>query len=119
LNFVSFLHQFRREGPAAQERAEGLLGLCREQGFPHWLTEATILQGWALAEQRPGEEEGIARLRQGLAAHQATRLKIARTYFLALFAEVCEHAQQTTEGLSVLAEALAAMQERGECFYEA
>src|SRR6185369_16946240 len=41
LNFVSFLHQFRREGPAAQERAEGLLGLCREQGFPHWLTEAT------------------------------------------------------------------------------
>ena len=39
-----------------------------EQGFPFWLALGTILRGWALAEQGQGEE-GIAQMRQGLAAY--------------------------------------------------
>ncbi len=64
------LRQFRRESQAAQEHAESAITLCAEQGFPYYLAWGTILQGCALAEQGQ-EEEGIAQLRQGLAAWQA------------------------------------------------
>ena len=69
------LHQFRRERQAAQERAEALITLSSEQGFPHWLAEGIILRGWALAEQGQGEE-GIAQIRQGLAAWRTTGAEI-------------------------------------------
>ena len=42
---------YRREGQAAQERAEADMTLSTEQGFPFWLAMGTILRGWALAEQ--------------------------------------------------------------------
>jgi hypothetical protein len=34
---AAWLHQFRREGQAVQERAEAVIALCTEQGFPLWL----------------------------------------------------------------------------------
>ena len=75
LSFAARLHQFRREGQAAQERAEAVITLSTEQGFPYWLAWGTILRGWALAEQGQGEE-GIAQMRQGLAAYRATGAEI-------------------------------------------
>ena len=48
-----------------------LIALSTEQGFAFWLALGTILRGWALAEQGQGEE-GIAQMRQGLAAYRAT-----------------------------------------------
>ena len=57
-------HQFRREGQAAQERAEAAITLSTEQGFRLWVAWGTMLRGWALAEQGQGEE-GIAQIRQG------------------------------------------------------
>ena len=41
------------------------------------------MRGWALVEQKQGEE-GITQIRQGLAAIQATGAKIHRPYCLAL-----------------------------------
>ena len=78
----------------------------------------TILRGWALAEQGQGEE-GIAQIRQGLAACRATGAEVWRPHFLALLAEAYGKAGQTEEGLSVLAEALAVVDKTGERFYEA
>ena len=108
----------RREGQAAQERAETLIALSREQGFPLWLAQGTILRGWALAEQGQGEE-GISQIRQGLAAHRARGQSCARPYFLALLAEAYGKAGQVEEGLTVLAEALTVVDKTGERFYEA
>ena len=84
-----------------------LIALSTEQGFPFWLAWGTILRGWALAEQGQGEE-GIAQMRQGLAAYRATGAELARPYCLALLAEAYGKVGQAEEGLSVLAEALAA-----------
>src|SRR5262249_51561197 len=71
LAFTARLHQLRREGPLAQERAEAALTLADEQGFALFVAWGTILRGWALAEQ--GQvEEGIAQIQQGLAASRAT-----------------------------------------------
>ena len=52
LVFAAMLHQFRREGPLAQERAEAAITLCARAGISgFWLARGTILRGWALAEQ--------------------------------------------------------------------
>ena len=118
LGFAAVLHQLRREEQAAQERAEAVIALSTEQGFPFWLALGTILRGWALAEQGQGEE-GIAQIRQGLAAYRATGAEIVRPYFLALLAEAYGKVGQAEEGLSVLAEALALVDKTGERFYEA
>jgi predicted ATPase len=36
LFFAAMLHQFRREWPLTQERAEAAIALSAEQGFVHW-----------------------------------------------------------------------------------
>ncbi len=118
LSHAAQLDQFRREGLAVQERAEAALTLAAEQGFPFWLAWGSMLHGWAVADQ--GQvEEGIAQLRQGLAAYQATGAEMWRPYFLALLAEGYGNGGQTDEGLTVLAEALAQVDKTGERFYEA
>ncbi|MBI1881000.1 MAG: AAA family ATPase, partial [Chloroflexi bacterium] len=95
LVFLSYIHQFCQEGAVAQERAEEAIAICTKQGFALWLAWGMIIRGWALAEQRPepaegqGQgEEGIAQIRQGLAAARATGAEFFRTYFLALLAQV-------------------------------
>src|SRR5262249_41655324 len=63
LSWAAMLHLLRREGQAAQERAEAVIALASEQEFPVWLALGTLCRGWALAEQ--GQvEEGMAQLRR-------------------------------------------------------
>jgi predicted ATPase len=62
---------------ATQERAEALIVLSTEQGFPFRIAEGTIYRGWALAEQGQGEE-GVAQMRNGLAAYRATGAELGR-----------------------------------------
>ena len=58
-------------------------------------------------------------MRQGLAACRATGAELWRPYFLALLAEAYGKVGQAEEGLTVLAEALAAVDKTGERLYEA
>jgi class 3 adenylate cyclase/predicted ATPase len=118
LSYAAMLHQFRREGQAAQERAEAAIKLCTEQGIPHYLALGTIWRGWALAEQGQGEE-GLSQIRQGLAAWQAMGAELSRPYLLALLAEAYGRGGQVEEGLTVLAEALVMVDKNGERQYEA
>ena len=118
LNTVAWLHQCRREGQSTQERTEAAMALAHEHGFPFWVAWGTILRGWALAAQGQ-EEDGIAQLRQGLAAYQATGTAQGRTYWLALLAEAYGRAGQAEAGLTVLTEALAVVDKTGERFCEA
>jgi predicted ATPase len=118
LSWAAWLHQLRREPHAAKECAERAMALCSEQRFPYFLAWGTILQGWALAAEGQGEA-GMAQMRQGLAAHRATGAEEHRPFFLALLAEAYGRAGQVEEGLSVLTEALAAVDKTGEHVYEA
>ncbi len=118
LQTVAFLHQFRREGQLAQERAEASITLCTDQGFPFFLALATIPRGWALAEQGQGEE-GIAQMGQGLATLRATGAEATRPYALALLAEAYGKVGQAEEGLIALAEALELVHKTGERMGEA
>jgi len=117
LLFSALLHQLRREAAVAQEQAEAQVALCTEHGFVSYLAWGTILRGSALAAQ--GEwAEGLARMRQGLAAYLA-RARLPWLLFLGLLAEACGRIGQVEEGLRILDEALQAMQTTEESFYEA
>src|SRR6185503_3192525 len=106
-------HHGRREEQLVRERAEEEITLSTEQGFPYWLAGGMIHRGWALAEQGQGER-GIEQMRQGLAAWQAMGAEFARPYFLALLAEAYGKVGQAEEGLTVLAEALVAVDKTEE-----
>jgi predicted ATPase len=118
LSHGALLHQYRREVQAAQEQAEAAIAVCTEQGFPYWLAMGTILLGWAMAEQGQ-EEEGIAQMRQGLAAYRATGAELRRPYYISLLAEAYGKEGQAEEGLNTLAEALNMVNKTGEHWYEA
>jgi predicted ATPase/class 3 adenylate cyclase len=118
LTCAAIVHSFRREGQATHKRAEEVIELSREQGFPFWFTWGTILRGWAFAEQGQGEE-GIAQMQQGLAAYQATGADVFRPSFLALLAEAYGKEGQAEAGLCPLIEALAVMNNTGERWWEA
>jgi predicted ATPase/class 3 adenylate cyclase len=118
LNLAGWLHQFRREGQEARERAEEVITLANEQGFSLLSAQGTLVRSWALVEQEQGEN-GIAQMRQGLAAWQATGAELGRPRWLALLAEAYGKVGQAEGGLNVLAEALAEVEKTGERFYEA
>ncbi|RDK10287.1 adenylate/guanylate cyclase domain-containing protein [Cupriavidus lacunae] len=118
LCFVAELHQFRRDPRLTQEYAEACIALSTEQGFPFWLAWTTILRGWALAEQGQ-QQEGIAQMRQGLAAYQATGATLGYSHFQALLAQAYGHMGQIDSGLSALAEAKDAVERVGERYCEA
>jgi predicted ATPase len=90
----------------ASRHAEALVALASEYGFAQRLAHGTILLGCALALCGQGAE-GIAHMRQGLAAGRATGAKLGEQLYLCLLAEVYRQEGQADEGLCVVAEALA------------
>jgi len=118
LGWAAWLYQCCREGPLVQEQAEACITLATEYGLVAYATQGTVMRGWALAAQGRGKE-GIAQLRQGLAAWRAAGSVVRSSYYLSLLAEACGHVGQTAEGLSTIAEALAFVHTTGERSWEA
>jgi predicted ATPase/DNA-binding winged helix-turn-helix (wHTH) protein len=118
LSYAAMLHQFCGDWRSASARAEAAMALCTEKGFAYYLAWGTIMQGWALVVQAQ-REDGITQMHQGLTALQATGAKRALPYYLTLLAEAYEKAGQPGEGLRVLAEACAEVQNTGERRWEA
>jgi predicted ATPase len=118
LAYVAFSHCLRREAHAAQEQAEAAMALASAQGFPQWLAVGMHVRGWVLAMQGQGEE-GMAQMRQALAAWRAMGAGAIVSYFLALLVEACGQAGQAEEGLRLLAEARAHVDTTGERYFAA
>jgi predicted ATPase len=94
------------------------MALSTEQAFPFWLAFGTILRGWALTAQGEGAG-GIAQVHQGLVAYRATESELHRPYFLSLLADAYGKVGQPEEGLAVLVEALAIVDNTGKSYWEA
>ena len=116
--WAALVSQFRRDVPAVHEQAEATIALSTEQGFPHWAAWGTSLRGWALAMQGQGEE-GIAQVRQGIAAWRATGAALGVPYFCTVLAEVCDHLDHPEDGLQALAEAHTLVEQQEERWWEA
>jgi class 3 adenylate cyclase/predicted ATPase len=117
LTCAAWFHQLRRESRAVRERAATAITLATEQGFAMELSWATILQGWALAEQGH-KAEGIAQMHQGMAAWRASGAEIFQVWWIPLLADVYRRERRTDEGLAVLAEAFTRIEQTEERLYE-
>jgi class 3 adenylate cyclase/predicted ATPase len=115
---AAMVSQYRRDVPAVHEHAEAAVALATEQGFPFWAAIGTIFRGWALAMQGQGEE-GMAQVRQGIAANRATGAALLVPYFCTLLAEVSAHLGHIEDGLQALAEAHSLVEQHEERWWEA
>jgi len=113
LAYTAMLYQFRGEPHLVRESAETVLTLCNEQGFAYYLSWATIMQGWALTALGQ-DEAGIARMREGMTAMQATGAALRRPFYIALLATACGQVGRAEEGLSLLTQALTVAEQTGE-----
>jgi len=76
------------------------------------------LRGWALAMQGQGEE-GLAQVRQGIAAWRAAGGGVLVPYYCTLLAEVSAHLGHLEDGLQALAEAHTLVEQHDERWWEA
>jgi predicted ATPase len=116
--FVSLVHQFRQETRAAQQTAETVITLSTDHGLAAWLAWATALRGSAIAEHGHFEE-GIAQLKEGLAASRLMGTELVRPLFLGLLAKACLEAGHLEDASQALTEALSAADQNDIRFYEA
>ena len=110
-------HGLRREWQASYERADAMLVLAGEQGFVPLQGLGIILRAWALAKQGQPSED-MTRMYEGLDVIRAG-IEFLMPTWLYMLAEVHDQAGQTEEGLNVLAEALAKVEQTGERWFEA
>jgi class 3 adenylate cyclase/predicted ATPase len=106
------------DNAALAERADQLVGLATEQGFPHWRAQGTIYRGWAKVKDG-GVAEGTALLRAGSAAYRAAGSELFVPHYIDLQAGACEIAGQVEEALSLLDDALQIVERTGERWLEA
>jgi len=118
LNYATSLHAWRREVEFAKEQAEAVITLSNKHGFIHSLSVGKIKRGWAVARQG-AVAEGIRQLHEGLAAERDTGTELSLPYYFSLLAEAYQLGGQVDVGLHTLAEALAHMDNTGECRLEA
>jgi class 3 adenylate cyclase/tetratricopeptide (TPR) repeat protein len=118
LQMAGQVHEFRREVQVAHARYEAALALATEHGFVEWLPITMNQRGGTLAALGHSEE-GIAQMRQGIAALQATQTRMTLPRLLVRLAEAYGNSSQAEAGLGVLAEALAVVDTTGERLNEA
>ena len=112
-------HQLRGDGANLAERAEELVALATEQGFPHFVGTGTCFRGWAMLAVGGSIEDAISTMRWGLATKRATGAEIKVPYYLGLLAEAHRRANRIADGMSLLHEALELVERTDERWYEA
>ena len=99
------------------QRAEKVIALSAEHGFPMFQLLATIVRGWCLAVLgRP--QEGIAQVQQGVSIWRSSGAEVGVPFMLTLLADAYGRAGQPEEGLKQLIEAERSMEIRNERVYE-
>jgi DNA-binding winged helix-turn-helix (wHTH) protein/predicted ATPase len=118
LQVVASLHGACRKWGEMQACAAELMALSISHDLPFWWAVGACNHGIALAQQG-NATEGINQIRQGLAVYRAAGTTIGIPRILGWLAEVCACAGQIDEGVQVLAEAFAVIEQGGERIWEA
>ena len=116
LIIVAEVHQLLRQPTKTLALADSALTLAEEHGFPDVIAAASCHRGWALAMQG-NASAGIECIRAGIAGYQHTGVLATRTSLLAVLGEAYALDRRTADGLCVVDEALALVEETGERFY--
>ena len=118
LHFKTVLYQYQGETEKVNTSATQMLQICQEHGFSAWEAAATVMKGWAFAAQNC-PEEGIAMIREGIAAWKETRGELLMPLFLALLGQTYQRAGQYSLALQTLDAALRVITRTGERTYAA
>ena len=103
---------------ALNERADELVAVATEQGFPVWYALGTTFRGWVKVKTGDAAE-GLFLLRSGSATNRATGAEHMMPYSLALLAEAFEIAGQTRDAMTQLDDALEIVERTGESWFAA
>lgn len=118
LNYQAGIHRFRREKQACYEQTQAAVRLATAYGLPFWITMGEMVQNWA--DTTPGQaEKRINHILRSLASWRAMGTEIGRSNYLGLLAELYLEADQPDTALEVVADALDAVGQTGEAWYEA
>ena len=118
LDFAAWLHVYRREERLARELAEADIRFATEQQIAFFLSHGAIFRGWALVEQGDADG-GLAQIREGITAYRQTGAMLEQPFWLGVQAEAYWKAGRPADGLPLVGEALAEVQQRGWRFWEA
>jgi len=106
------------DNAALDERANELIGMAGEQGFPFWLAQGTTHHGWAKVNNGD-TAAGIWLLRAGSSAFRAAGAELMMPYYIALLAKASEIAGQLEEALVLLDDALQIVERTEERWFAA
>src|SRR5271156_2298491 len=109
---------FARDVATVYARSNDCVAVASEHGFALCAGCGRILQGWAHA-QKGEATTGIARIRDGLAAAEATGTRLYTPFYLTLLAEALALAGKIDEALAALDDALAKAAVSGERGWDA
>jgi len=116
--FLNMVQCYRREREAVEDTAKRVITISTEYGFRYWLLAARLHAGWAMTEQGR-YEEGIELMQRVLATQHKGGADICRTNCLCMVAEACMKANRLDDAFSTVSEALAAVDQQEERYYEA
>jgi predicted ATPase len=111
----SLTHILRLEPEPTREWAEREIAVCEQYRLPLLLSQGSIQLGWATA-QLGDLDQGIHRMRDGLAALKVTGAEMGFPYYLALLGEALGKAGKPDAGLQEIEHALALARRHGENF---
>jgi predicted ATPase len=101
-----------------EQRAEGLVAVATDQGFPFYRATGAIFRGWVKARNADASE-GLSLLRAGSSAYCATGATAWMPFYNTLLAGACEIAGQIEEGAARLDQALQLVERTGEHWFTA
>ncbi|MDE2365654.1 MAG: adenylate/guanylate cyclase domain-containing protein, partial [Betaproteobacteria bacterium] len=115
--FLTWIYSGARNAKKTLELTNEAIAISTQYSFELGLAWATASQGWALTES--GQEEGLAKLIEGLSATRATGASTNNTFTLALLAEIYLRRDRIDEGLATIEEAQKLAVAVGELFWQA
>jgi adenylate cyclase len=119
LAFGGCMHnKMRRDACALKDHAEELMRLSNEKSLAGWLGTGTCFRGAALA-MLGQVQEGVAQMREGIAASQSVGVRLDLSGILGSLVEAQAKAGHWEEALATLAEALALVEQTDERYWEA
>lgn len=118
LYYKAWLHRLCGEDTALREATTESIAICDQYGFPFWGLSSAALRG-SMWKEHASAEEGIAAMQSVLATYAAAGAELCRPALLCLLATALSATGHPERGLSVLGEALAAMEKGQERWWQA
>jgi tetratricopeptide (TPR) repeat protein len=116
--YCAGVHQMRGEPEKVLELSSRAMAIADkpEHRYAEMFRWSATRHGWAIAKMgRP--EEGIAEMRESLAANKSSGSEAARAHFLSLMAAVLLQFDRCSEALDAVEETLATIASNGSRFY--